>query len=273
MLLRRHLASWIPLLAASQRGNGAEATPALVVAVDFRTSDASARLFVEPPEQKNKKQWMPPPIEDLMPVAINGKMTTVETFDRLGASALENAADEEVVKGTGTLIPFSVVPRDRRHVFHYKFEGLGQGRSLLLSEAWQRFGRTVTHYLLADPDWALSVAPQFANLPHSHFATALRMELTAEEARGKAIVAFKIFDRNGNSERYLDWFLRAAKGLSFKYRWHEALVLPEGTPYENSEVRTFTVTETEGEQDSYHREESGGSNTIAVSRTINQAVS
>lgn len=59
-----------------------------------------------------------------------------------------------------TLIPLSAVPFDRRHVYHYTFDGLGPARSLLLSEADAKFGKIATHYFIADPDWRFDVAPQ-----------------------------------------------------------------------------------------------------------------
>ena len=218
MLLRRHLQSWLPLLAATKGASNATAhtAPALVVAIDDRTSDASARLFVAP------------------------------SSDDSSASSWESP------------VPFSLVPRNRRHVFHYTFEGLGPGRSLLLQEAWDRFGRTVSHYFFVDPDWRLNLVDGEA----LNFGAALRRELTAIEHRNKLIFAFRIYDRNGHSQRWLDWFMRAEPGLSFKYRWHEALDVPPTLSYTFTDMNSFTVTETEGEMDSYHKRESGGSNTL-----------
>jgi hypothetical protein len=271
-LLRRHLPSWLPLLAASRRGSpdpatgSFAATPALVAAVDDRSSDASARILVGPP---------PPPEKDR-------STTTTSTTSASGGD------DGEVV------IPLSLVPRERRHVFHYAFDGLGPGRSLLLAEAWHRFRRTVTHYFFADPDWRLDVAPHLLGTTANSAATtrrrrnrgssdsdsdsddafgaALRGELVknqSEDAPTPLVFAFKIFDRNGHSERWLDWFLRAREGLRFKYRWHESLDVPP-EEYIYSDVQAFTVTETEGQDDSYHLSESGGSNTIRVSEDDRQ---
>jgi hypothetical protein len=76
------------------------------------------------------------------------------------------------------------------------------------------------------------------------------------------VMAFKIFDRNGASSRWLDWFVRARQGLKFKYRWHEMLDVP-ADQYTYRVLESFTVTETEGGSESYHKEESGGSGTVA----------
>jgi hypothetical protein len=57
------------------------------------------------------------------------------------------------------ILPVSALPWERRHVYHYSFDGLGPARTLLLSEAWDRFGATATHYFLADPDWRFDLAP------------------------------------------------------------------------------------------------------------------
>ena len=42
------------------------------------------------------------------------------------------------------VLPLDALPYDRRHVYHYTFDGLGPARTLLLSEAWQRFGKSVS---------------------------------------------------------------------------------------------------------------------------------
>jgi hypothetical protein len=56
-----------------------------------------------------------------------------------------------------TVLPLAAVPSHRRHVYHYTFDGLGPARSLLLSEAWSKFGPDATHYFIADPDWKFSL--------------------------------------------------------------------------------------------------------------------
>jgi|AntAceMinimDraft_5_1070358.scaffolds.fasta_scaffold91513_1 hypothetical protein len=140
-----------------------------------------------------------------------------------------------------------VVPLSRRFVYHFSFDGLGPARTLLLQEAWYRFGDAATaahaftaagplatHFFLADPDWVLALSPlsppPAASGPSSGgAAAALRQELASAMDHGDALVlAFQIFDRNGASSRWLDWFLRAQPHLKFKYRWHEMLdVAPE----------------------------------------------
>ena len=62
------------------------------------------------------------------------------------------------------LLPVAALPSDRRHVYHYTFDGLGPARTLLLGEAWARFGSgerarpPATHFFLADPDWRFDLA-------------------------------------------------------------------------------------------------------------------
>jgi hypothetical protein len=58
------------------------------------------------------------------------------------------------------VLPLSSVSYDRRHVYHYTFDGLGPARSLLLSEADAKFGHVATHYFIADPDWRFDLSPQ-----------------------------------------------------------------------------------------------------------------
>lgn len=150
-----------------------------------------------------------------------------------------------------------VVPLSRRFVYHYSFDGLGPARTLLLHEAWRRFGDPATaastftnagplasHFFLVDPDWVFNLKPspssssslssgssrssKSSNSASSAVAV-VRQELARTMRGGDELVqAFQIFDRNGVSSRWLDWFMRAQPNLKFKYRWHEMLsVAPE----------------------------------------------
>jgi len=152
---------------------------------------------------------------------------------------------------------FKVVPLSRRFVYHYSFDGLGPARSLMLQEAWYRFGDVATaastftdagplasHFFLVDPDWVFSLKPspssslslsrsrskgRTSSGNNDSAAAGLRQELARTMRGGDELVqAFQIFDRNGVSSRWLDWFMRAQPDLQFKYRWHEMLsVAPE----------------------------------------------
>ena len=41
-------------------------------------------------------------------------------------------------------------------VYLYAFDGLGPARSLLLAEAWHKYGDSATHFFIGDPDWVFS---------------------------------------------------------------------------------------------------------------------
>lgn len=100
----------------------------------------------------------------------------------------------------------------RRFAFHFSFDGLGPARTAVLSEASRRFP-DATHALFVDPDWRPRVPPSLRSL-------------IAARDRGATVFAFRVTDRNGSTERLLDWCFSVAEGATFKYRWHEALVVP-----------------------------------------------
>ena len=99
----------------------------------------------------------------------------------------------------------------RRFAYHFSFEGLGPARTGLLREAASRFPEA-THALFVDPDWR----------PVRATAGALR----SAAATGKTALAFRVRDRNGRTERLLDWCFAMDGGAYVKYRWHEELVHP-----------------------------------------------
>ena len=99
----------------------------------------------------------------------------------------------------------------RRFAYHFAFEGLGPARTSLLREAASRFPEA-THALFVDPDW------------RPRRATAGALESAA--ATGKTVLAFRVRDRNGRTERLLDWCFAMDPRAYVTYRWHEELVHP-----------------------------------------------
>ena len=110
----------------------------------------------------------------------------------------ERTSDESA----NALLEIMDVPR---WVFYFRFEDFGQGRSLVLREAWRKFGRSTTHVLTIDPDWdPVTLLKSDIDLMHDTFS-------------------FLVFDRNGMTTRNVNWLRRHEKGLKFKYRLHEVL--------------------------------------------------
>ena len=133
---------------------------------------------------------------------------TVDASAQAFLEATEGAASLVAAPRRGKLRP----PALRRFAFHYEFDGLGAARTLVLREAAHRFPEA-THALFVDPDWV----PLRAG----------REALLAAARTGRSVFAFRVTDRNGRTERLLDWCFRLHPEAAFKYRWHEALVLPD----------------------------------------------
>ena len=96
--------------------------------------------------------------------------------------------------------------------FSFRFEDFGQGRSIVLKEAYRK--TNATHVLFIDPDWD----PKVETLRKSEIDFTHRS------------FAFLVYDRNGLTTRNVAWLARHDEGLYFKHRLHEVLVLPETEP-------------------------------------------
>lgn len=89
-------------------------------------------------------------------------------------------------------------------VFYFRFENFGQGRTLVLAEAWRKFSHC-SHVLTLDPDWEpLSLAKSDLDWTHRTYF-------------------FTVRDRNGMTTRALNWLVRHEQNLTFRYRVHEEL--------------------------------------------------
>ena len=82
-----------------------------------------------------------------------------------GGGCLVGQVDERSTDGSHRaffdpeVLPEDRLPHDRRYVYHYTFDGLGPARTLLLGEAWHKFGSSATHFFIADPDWRFDLGP------------------------------------------------------------------------------------------------------------------
>lgn len=111
----------------------------------------------------------------------------------------------------------------RSFVFYYRFDGLGPARTLLITEAYFHFPEA-THALFVDPDWMPKTIPTDA------LNTA---------PRDATVFVFRVSDRNGATERLLDWCFRLPASSAndelilprFKYRWHEVLDIAAYIPH------------------------------------------
>lgn len=94
----------------------------------------------------------------------------------------------------------------RYYVERYTFEGFGEARSLSLQRTWQQCG-AASHVLIADPDWR----PRLDSISLAH------LNLDSQVFR------FVVYDRNGMTNRRMDWLLRHRDGLRMRYALHEVL--------------------------------------------------
>lgn len=89
-------------------------------------------------------------------------------------------------------------------IFDHNFTDFGTARTTSLEQAWQSYPQA-THVLISDPDWK----PETIKKNELDFV--------------HDVFRFKIFDRNGNTYRQMDWLLRHRKGLRMRYAIHEVL--------------------------------------------------
>ena len=101
------------------------------------------------------------------------------------------------------------VLRGRVRGFHteaYEFTGFGPARTKSLQVAWSHFPEA-THVLIADPDWKPDTSTMNVNDLDLHHT----------------VFRFTVHDRNGETKRLMDWFLRHEEGLRMRYHLHEVL--------------------------------------------------
>lgn len=137
------------------------------------------------------------------------------------------------------------LPSLPRWIFSFRFENFGQGRSVVLREAWRKFSN-VSHVLTLDPDWQPQIlAKSELDWMHRNYL-------------------FLVWDRNGLTTRTLNWLVRHEPGLKFERRLHEQLVQPgELGPVkrvswkvlerEVSGRRSWHTTDANGHSQSYER--------------------
>ncbi|CAM9168801.1 unnamed protein product, partial [Phaeothamnion confervicola] len=218
---RKSFAWWAAVLAR------AIALPGLVGAANLRDPENGSifpcLLMIVRDEEHNLRQnlWLWAPFISCYVIGLDARTTDGSE------AAVHEALDDAVLP-------------NRRSVFQFEFDGLGHARTLVLQEAWRRFP-DATHLIMADPDWR--VHPETIDLSQLDFS--------------HSIFALKIWDRNGSTNRWIDWIFLHLPGLSMRYRWHEALVLPPGVPYAPALLR-WEVSEVETNS-SWHVKQHGSS--------------
>eukprot|EP01038_Epipyxis_sp_PR26KG_P005866 gene5866-8090_t len=95
---------------------------------------------------------------------------------------------------------------DNYKVINYTFNGFGQARTSSLEATWNNFPQA-SHVLVADPDWS----PRVETIDKSE------LDFVYDVFR------FIAFDRNGHTNRRMDWLLRNKPNLKMRYSLHEVL--------------------------------------------------
>lgn len=96
---------------------------------------------------------------------------------------------------------------------NYSFSGFGDARTASLELAYKHFGNA-SHVMIADPDWRPDVA------------TINKAELDYSAP----VFRFMVFDRSGETRRYIDWCLLHRPGLKMRYALHEVLDVGHYSP-------------------------------------------
>jgi hypothetical protein len=164
-------------------------------------------------------------------------------------SAYTCAIDDRTNDATNVAIA-EALPDHPLWVFYYHFQGFGEARTRMIREGWRKFGDSMTHFLVADPDWEAQGPMSLADLDLMHMA-----------------FQFKIFDRNAHTTRLSEWLLLAQSGLSFKYSLHEQLMVPP-LPMSQSRIIPWVVREVEVKgRNSWHQQVNHG-NSMSFNRYL-----
>uniref|UniRef100_A0A7S3NFA2 Glycosyltransferase 2-like domain-containing protein n=1 Tax=Aureoumbra lagunensis TaxID=44058 RepID=A0A7S3NFA2_9STRA len=130
--------------------------------------------------------------------------------------------DERTKDGSGRTVA-EIIGHKPHWIFYFRFENFGQGRTVVLREAWRKFSHA-SHALIIDPDW----------LPIEK--TLIKDQLDFEHRK----FSFLVYDRNGLTTRNVAWLIRHEEGLEFRYRLHEVLVLPKNSIYNTTNLRMLS---------------------------------
>ncbi|RYG65337.1 hypothetical protein EON64_12170 [archaeon] len=122
--------------------------------------------------------------------------------------------DYRTIDGSVKAINQILEPKNISYVIqNYSFSGFGEARSASLELAYKHFSKA-SHVMIADPDWKPSVET-----------------IDKAELDDSALVfRFMVFDRSGETRRYIDWCLLHRPGLKMRYALHEVLDIGHYAP-------------------------------------------